>query len=327
MITPEDTNIIEGEFDFVSREPTQDEVDEQAHKNAAMFNPALQLVLLPENPTPSDAIHVLSKQIPENEYGLPTMFYRVDMLPYELGNLTQQDAEACGVPITYEEGYPTFDRGHLFWQQLPGEPYQEFILFQRYLDQAMETGLRQLQMLAMENKVTLAKVHSLAQTYYWRWRARAHDLFEVAADRKRRELRARKIEHSHFGIAEDLLRPLKAKFQDPNFFETLSSKEAVEVLRLLINIQRVSSGLAQNGNAGATNFNPDSAVTPTELMRQITEGAQTASGGLGLDSNLTALLTDPNFAMEAQALVIRVRHGNVNGGQVKVDSGAIQHDA
>ncbi len=315
--------IIEGNFNIVG--PSQDELDEAAHNEARSDYAGLQLILLPEGATSADAVAHLQKSVPVNSYGLPTLFYRSDMLPYPLSGLTADGAEQAAVYLNYDEGYPTYG-GKIFWYQLPHEPLDYFLLFQRYLAQAEEIGIRQLQKLAMDNSMSFDRVQAAFYEYAWAPRARAYDLFNIAAERKRKEIRARKMEDDHYTKAGSLLDKLTPQFEEPDFFKNLTSKEAVEVLRLLINIQRVSSGLSQNGNAGKTDFNPDGASSTSALMREITEKAGQETEGMGIDANMEALLRDPNFAFEAQRLVIRVRRGagsETDVAQVK----AIQDDA
>src|SRR5262245_4366843 len=109
----------------------------------------LHRIVLPEGATKAIAIRYLSQSIPLNEYQLPTFYYRSDFLPHNLELLTQEDADNCVVSLDYSDGYPTFGRSQIFWNQLPHEPFQDYLLFQKFIDQAEEVGLRQLQLLSM----------------------------------------------------------------------------------------------------------------------------------------------------------------------------------
>jgi hypothetical protein len=290
-------------------------LDAKAHQEVALQGSQYQPILLPENATNGDAIKALSKSIPTNNYGLPAFFYRSDLLPHP-SQLTQDSADAAVVSLDYEEGYPQYG-GKLWWFQLPHEPIDAFLLFQAYLNQVEEVGLRQLQLLAQEQQVPFAKALGLHQEYYWAWRSRAYDLFHIAADRKRREAKARQVERSHFDMAEAAMEPLRDKLRDPEFLKGVEPKEAIDILRQLVNIQRISLGLAANGNAGKPIENADGAMAPASLMKQITEGTGIQDEGLGLGGNLQALLSDPNFAFEAQKLVIRVRHAGTEQDAVQ----------
>lgn len=305
-----DADADDDELAHAMRELTQEEIDDQVHQQARDVQSSYSRVILPQNATKASAVSVLSRQIPLNEFQLPAFFYRSDLLPHDLSQLTQEEADVCLVELSYADGYPTYNNGHTFWQQLPHESFNDFILFQRYCDQADTIGLRQIHLLAHENNVSMAKIQELYEEYYWKFRARAFDLFQVAADRKLRERRSRRLEDNHYQIADTLLSELKHKLENPEIFNNLSGKELLECLRLLINIQRVSSGLAQNGNAGATPYNPEAAMDGRQLMEELTKNNSSQDVGLGLGGGLADLLKDPNFALEAQKIVLRVRHQN-----------------
>lgn len=286
---------------------SQEELDNRARQDLIDSAPTQQRIILREGANAGDAILALSQAIPTNEFGLPAFFYRSDLLPYPLSTLTQESCDAAVVSLEYEEGYPTYN-GKIWWYQLPHEPMDAYMTFQRYLDQAETVGLRQLQLLSMEEKISFQSIQSLYNEYYWSYRSRSYDLFNIAAERRRRIIQQRKVENRHFDMAEALMEPLRDKLRNPDFLKNIEPKEAVEILAKLVNIQRVSLGLAANGNAGKEVYNPDGAVTPANLMKQITEGTGIQDEGLGINSNLQLLLSDPKFAFEAQALVIRVRH-------------------
>lgn len=288
---------------------------------------AAQRVVLPEGATKADVMMMLGKSIPNNEFGMPSFFYRSDMLPHNLGLLTQGELDACMVELDYSEGYPTFSGGHIFWQQLKHEPMTDFLLFQRYLEQAEELGLRQLQMLSMDQCVSLERVSALFAEFFWGARAKAFDYFQVAAESKRRILKARRVENEHFKLASGLLEAIKEKFTDPTWIAQLSSKEAIDVIQDLVKIQRLSLGLSLNGSANAVVQSSDgrSASSGAELLRDLTKG-NVEGDGTGLSDELKTLLRDPNFTIEAQALLFRVRGSNgMDMGDGSVNSGQIAH--
>ena len=285
--------------------------EEQADKDWAAQGGALtvQRIVLPEGATRGDAIVILQKDVPNNEYGLPTFFYRGDHFPFDLSTMSSDDAEMAAVPLDYSDGYPTYDGGRIFWEQLPHEPFADFLLFQRFIDQAEDLGLRQLQILSMSEKTPLQKISTLAKEYYWQTRARAFDLFQIAADKKRRELRARKTENAHFVQAEGLVKVLMTKFEDENWINGLSAKEALDALADLFKIQRISLGLSANGNAGPASDNPNAGASAELIMRQITKSVAQGDDSVSLTPDLQALLMDSEFGMKAQELIFRVRAG------------------
>lgn len=270
------------------------------------------LVVLPEGATKADAIYILSKNIPHNEFKLPNFFYRSDLLPFSLQGLTQEACDVAVVWLDFSEGYPTFNGGHIFWQQLPSEPYDAFLLFQRYLDQAEEVGLRQLQLFASENNVKSERIYQLAKEYYWQERARAYDLFQVAAERKRREIRIRKAEGRHYAMAERFMGLIQQKFevgteQLENLLKEMSPDKAVDLLIKLAELQRLSLGLSKTGNQ-ERQMDIAAIQTGADLMRDITQRSGQQDAGVGLTDSLAELLKDPHFAMRAQAVVLEVRH-------------------
>lgn len=283
---------------------SQEQTDELARAMAPIGS---QRVVLHEGATKGDAIFITSKQIPQNEYGLPTFFYRSDMLP-SLGHLRVGDLDACAVNLDYSDGYPTYGDGSIWWNQLPHEPDSLFQCFVRYLEQADDIGIRQLALLASVQRVGLPIISEASKEYYWRERARAYDLFQVAADRKRREIRARRTEGTHYDTADLLMKALMAKFEDPEWFKDLDAKEAVSVLMDLAKLQRISLGLAANGNAGPASANPDAAMTTEMVFRQLTQNISQSDEG-GVTPDLLALMSDPNFTRSAQEVILRVQRG------------------
>ncbi len=265
--------------DGLGGELTQDEIDDLAHRETFSNNFGSQLLPVPAGASKAVVVSWLNKQVPTNEFGLPTFFYRSDYLPGH-ESLTQNDADAAVVVLNYDEGYPTFDNGKIFWNQLPHETFGDYLTFQRYLDQAEELGLRQLQILSMDQNISLERITEMHAEYMWSLRARAFDLFQVAADRKRRELRVRSTEDKHFKIASGLIDRLKDVFEKEDFFANLDAKGAIEILRMLANLQRISMGLSQNGNMGNQPIDPMAGASGNDLMRQITKGTTPTLWGL-----------------------------------------------
>lgn len=309
------------------QEYSQDEVDDFERRYLSDTNLGYQRVLLPEGATRSDAIYYLSKQIPTNEYQLPTFFYRSDLLPQNLDRMSQDDVDLAAVTLYYEDGYPTFgkSRAQIFWNQLPHEPYEAFSLFQRYLDQAEDIGLRQLQMLSMDNNISLDRVSAYALEYYWGSRSRAYDLFQVAAERKRRELRVRKTEDKHFQMAGALIQQITSTIEEQGetFFRNLAPREALDALARLITVQRISMGEHQNGTAKlAGQVDAMAGASGSDIMRDLTKNIAQGSGAAGIDNNLRALMSDPQFALQAQSLIIQVRRGSeFSAGSLVAESG------
>lgn len=153
---------------------------------------------------------------------------------------------------------------------------------------------------------------SLYRQYYWSSRARAYDLFVVAAEQKRREHRIRKMENRHFIQAEQMFEQLLEKFQDPEWIEELNAKEAIEALETLVKIQRLSVGLTgQHASSNAGNVTAGrKGVTAEYIMRQVAQGTASTSGE-GADrftNKLQALLADPSQGMLIQEAILKLSH-------------------
>lgn len=290
---------------------SQEEVDDQQRALDMVRHP--QRIILPEGASKADAIHLLSKEIPQNSYGLPTYFYRSDWLPYPLTQLTNADADAAAVQLDYSEGYPTYMNGRIFWQQMPHEPFGDFQVFQRYLDQAEDLGVRQLQLLSMDQLVSLERISEMAREYLWQARARAYDLFQVAAEKKKRELRARKVENADYTQSTNLLNALLQKFDDPEWINQLSHKEAIDAMMDLIKIRRISLGLSSNGNAGPASDNPNAGAGVELIMREITKKIGAGEDQGGLTPELLDNLGDSDFTMKAQELIFRMMRPGTDG--------------
>jgi hypothetical protein len=288
-------------------EASQEQIDLGAHNtNLAL---GTQRIILPEGATKADAIYVMSQSIPMNQFGMPEFFYRSDFLPYDLGRLSHNDADAAVVPLSYEEGFPTYGKGSIFWHQLPHEQFADFQLFMRFLEQAEELGIRQIAMLAATQQVKQERLYSLSLEYYWSMRARAYDLFAVAADKKKREVRSRKTETKHFDMAQSLMEQLLRKFEEPDWINQLGSKEALDVLTDLVKIQRLSLGLNSNGSVSAGQV-ADQGASAEMIMRQITAGFSDNADSMSLTPALQGLLADPKMGMQIQELVLKVRGHN-----------------
>jgi hypothetical protein len=99
--------------------------------------------------------------------------------------------------------------------------------------------------------------------YHWEFRARAHDLFYIDSIRKSREMLALQLENTHHSDAARLyakiiqyinpdtsspdFRPyFLTEDGTPRFWERLTGRSAIELLKLVTELQRVSIGLIPN---------------------------------------------------------------------------------
>lgn len=271
--------------------------------------PQAQRVLLPDGVSRSDAIFILSKGIPTNQFGFPLFFYRSDLLPADLNALVQSDVDHCAIELFYSDGYPTLDNGTPFWEQMPHEPFADYLLFKRFLDQAEDTGIRQLHLLAADQMKPLELCLARAREYYWSIRAKAYDLFVVAAEQKKREHRIRLTEGRHYQMAKDLMDSLLVKFDDPEWVGQLTTAEALDYLEKLVKIQRVSLGLSGT-NASTLSKDAAPGVSVELLMRNLSKNGMVPQEDAGdFKDQLDILLNDPEAGAVAQELILRVTSG------------------
>lgn len=147
--------------------------------------------------------------------------------------------------------------------------------------------------------------------YYWRSRSKAHDIYQEAAYRHLRLRRQMTTEGKHFDMAQTLMDKLQGDvFSDKEFWTGMSAKTAVDFLKALVAIQRVSLGLPA---AGPLSQKETPADTTFELiMRSL---AQKASSGNVYDATnsqtaareiLQGVLKDEGATANLQELVIRI---------------------
>jgi hypothetical protein len=252
----------------------------------------------------------LSERIPRNEYGLPTFIFRSDLLH---GNhFAADDLDAAVISLNYAEGYPTLPSGGSFWNQLPHEAQSNFELFQGYLDQGAELGIRQLDVLSVGTDKTPSQLLDLYHEYFWSARARAYDLFITAAQAKKRLARVRQMEDDHYDVAGKLLDKVQERFKGEfdDWIEELDAKEAVEVLSELVKIQRMSTGLVgQHASSTAKDIGPGESAE--NVLRKLAQGAGAErSGSDNFQAKLQMLLKDPEKGDVLQAAILEVTAGN-----------------
>jgi hypothetical protein len=265
-----------------------------------------RLTVLPEGCTRGEAIQTLSREIPLNQYGLPAYFIRSDLLSgLALGHVDQEEIDAASMGLFYTEGYPTLEDGRAFWNQLPHEDPRAFNYFQRYLEQAEEHGIRQLDVLGATESIDSNKLRQLYMEFYWSSRARAYDLFQVAAQERKRQLRIRSMENRHYDLAGKRMEELLRKFEDEEWIEEVNAAEALELLMELAKLQRLSLGLTgQNASSLPKNALPEGA-SPQAIMEHLTKGTHLGEDQSdNFQAKLSALLNGDG-GMEIQDAIIR----------------------
>jgi len=264
----------------------------------------------------------ISLKIPRNDFGLPEYMYRPDLIPADLFHREPVEQAsilgAAAVEINYYEGYPAFDNGASIWSQLEFEADSAFLLFKEYLTLGDTRGARRLEDLAESSKIPqgndLRQLRDFHTYYYWSARSRAYDLFMVAAHRKLREKRVLSIQDKHFLEAETLLARVLNYFQktDENgdlvFMNELKPRDAMDMLDKLVKIQRISVGLPAHGlssvDENGTAKNAETEVILRQIAQQSDDPNRKSSHGGAAE--LEVLLNDPDTAILAQELIIRI---------------------
>ncbi len=221
------------------------------------------------------------------------------------------------LPLSYAEGYPTLPDGRPFWNRFDFEPAQAFQAFEAYMIQG-DRGARQLFLLEQDKdlKATTIELLDWYDLYYWEPRSKAFDLFKIAESRKVRQIRALHTEDNHYMLSSRLMSILEAYMMPDDegvseFIEGLTPKAAIDLLKTLTTMQRVSAGLPAAGPSTSHPSDPGSGFGSIDvIMRNI--AGNTAEGVKVVDEegntieHLDNVLQDPNTAALAQELIIRL---------------------
>jgi len=248
------------------------------------------------------------------------------------------------VSIAYQEGFPTLPSGAAFWQQLDFESPEAFASFQQYLMMPLhdatpedaDTPLSELNTSSGDIKGVMdaggaRSLYSLAATLsqgegtenvlmqaqrlqeyftynYWPQRAKAFDMFRVVQFRKMQEVRAIELQNDHYIKSNRLFAQLMQYFEsEEDFWDMLTPKVAIDMLKVVSGMQRLSSGLP----AGAPKGTPQEEGTSVEVMyRTIAQEQQTHTVVAGTDADnkqlLANTLSDPTLTNLAQELIIKM---------------------
>lgn len=295
--------------------PTHSDAEVEEADFRQVANPTNTL-LLPTPSTRGEKIRHLSRTIPTNDFGLPLYYIRSDLLDWTqieaYGYVTRGSVEVASEILSYEEGYPCQKTGSPWWISLKHEPYQAYLLFQRFLELAETEGARLLDTLALQEQVPLDHLRELSLEYYWSARARAYDLFIVAAEAKKREVRTRKTENTHFEMASGILDKVVTRINDePDLIQKMDAKDLFDLFEQMVKVQRLSLGLTGQ-NASSNNALPIQPGASVEVtLRSLTRNVGLTDQAQGnIHDRLKLLMADEKTALSAQELVIKATTGN-----------------
>lgn len=279
-----------------------------------VVNPSATFVL-PQNATHGDAIQHFAISIPKNEYGLPLYIIRSDLLDWgridALGYATQDQLDLATEMLDYTDGYPVQKSGSPIWGQLTYEPFDGFKLFQSYLELVETEGIRLHDTLATEQNVPLKNIREMAKEYYWSLRARAYDLFVVAAEAKRREARIRRTESEHFTVAGGIINKVIQRInEEPELIKGMDAAELIDVFEKMAKVQRMSLGLV--GQNASTNTPLNSPGGTVEfILRSLTQNSGLSNeAGQNMQDQLRAFMGDEATALQIQELIVRATTDN-----------------
>ena len=237
--------------------------------------------------------------------------------------------------LSYDEGFPTQRTGLPFWDRLAYETPEAYKMFTIYLQMGTEaltesnTGnSRSIASLVQAHTNTndsaettqelLENIQELYTLYYWRARTTAYDMFRVAEYRRSMELRAVEVNNNHYLRAGKLLSRLDEYFQDDEgFWEEVTPKVAVDMLKTVSQIERLSAGMsAMNADSGGGGKDGPGVQSLEVHLRQQAHNQQQQQHTLGDDTVINGetgmierVLSDPEVAGAAQELIIKLQMG------------------
>ena len=320
-----------------------------------------------------EAIRVLTREIPTNEFGMPTGVYRTDLLPfhnyvpnhhnhhvdvdvdlnteegvehralalppeqqepqpqeYRIAGFLSKELHGAFIPLQFDEGFPAFNNGLPFWSRFDFEPSDAFEAFQRYTqmnlgrlatsseeeyDGKAASGTRSLSTLVAEMYPDTQVLDMVAQyqeyyhLYYWGMRAHAYDLYRVAQFRKQQEHRAVESQDEHYVLSRRLRHKLMSYFEnDEDFMDMMTPKVALDMLKTLVGIERVSAGIPAGGPVNENTT--DASGKPFEMVLRTVSNSNRRDDHATVNEEgeiLDRALKSPEAVELLQELIIR--HG------------------
>lgn len=275
-----------------------------------------QVTVIPSDASAGEVVELASKRIPLNEFNLPRYIFRGDMLP-AYGVLSNEALDNAAIMLDYSQGFPAQPDSSPIWEKMSHEHAQAHLLFVRYVQQVEELGVRQLHILAHDEKVPLETVVEYSKMYYWGWRSRAYDLFEIAADRKRREIRARRADNDDFAKMSALIEKLHTSLEDVDF-GMVAPEDRIDMLNKLIALRKASVAVQAGGSQKGNGGNGVAANASVEMiMRQVVAVANPAADAKKDTGQLAKMLGNPNMMKIAQELTIKMQQrGNADAEEM-----------
>lgn len=260
---------------------------------------------------------VLNKQLAINQYHLPDYIFRADLVPLNFVEYPPEQRlnilNGAAIQLSFVHGYPALNETLPFWEQLPSEPHDAYNAFMIYLEFPEKSNhdnpVRMLPMIAEVTKIPLEDIAAYSHIYYWHQRAKAYDLFIVACHRKQREFRIMSIEGAHFKMADEMLAKIQ-KIASKKLDEAMDEegddtklKDVIDMAHKLVQIQRISVGLAANGNQ-QIDMGPRHAPA-SDHMASIAKD-ETSHVSTSRPIEMDKLLADESDLASIQDLIVRI---------------------
>jgi hypothetical protein len=234
------------------------------------------------------------------------------------------------VPIIFAEGFPAFPDGRPIWLRADYESEDVHRLFEQYLLMG-QAGVRQLFLLQDLGPYTLSELQAFFILYAWEPRLRAYDIFRVAEFRKIQANRSIEIEDDHFLKAQRLFDKAMMYMETEDFIGQLTPKTAIDLMKTVVQISRMSVGLPPNAARGEKGSGGSEHTEIQAIMRTFSQsvhdiggngsgnsaqpGASTHIMGVGDDGKPLHgdILSDPEATHLAQELIIRLSSAKKSG--------------
>lgn len=269
----------------------------------------------------NELICALTHNLPRNEFNMPRLLYRPDILDPSVFRLSEsvqaqggvavdehaiskfqamQDLlDASTIMLQYHEGYPALPNNQPFWAKFDWESPVEYDAFTAYMKLP---GGRSSALLSPAYQDLFAQ---LFHTNYWGIRCIANDTFAVVHYQRMREQRILSTDDKHFLQAETMLNKLNDLVASVDWDQLKSDpKQFVEVYERLAKVQRTALGHAPQGGSGGEMRGVQSVEV---IMRKTTDQTLPAPEQHKVDGlDIQQLLQDPDGLKSAQELILRV---------------------
>lgn len=144
------------------------------------------------------------------------------------------------MPITYYDGCPTVE-GVPVWERLSGETIPYYEAFKVYRDMRKVSPSRSLARTAEQLQVPLKNLVNLAKIWHWQIRVVPYDVQCLTDRRILREQQAAQVD-SHLAEKTRNMFDLAVEYLDEHS-EQLTPKTAMELLKIVAPLMRISAGL------------------------------------------------------------------------------------